>query len=117
MRTIDFLTTIGNVDIVLNPLKFPFAGRSVDTELDYTFQSSKSAIVEAINSRVAISDLNRTTYLRSDWSKNGLVYFLQQKHCGCSNVTLICYRESSEQHYFSIEGEVFAITCALEQTK
>ena len=138
-RTIDLLATVGHAGIVLNPLKFQFAGKSVDftgfcitdqrieplpksyntikdfptlssttdirswfvlinqvgnyaqlwehiepfcpflspkhtfawtSELDHAFQSSKNAIVEAIQAGVEIFDLHRATCLRTDWSKN-----------------------------------------------
>ncbi|XP_066924129.1 uncharacterized protein [Clytia hemisphaerica] len=99
-------------------------------ELDRAFTASKKAIVEAIRSGVEIFDLHLPTCLRTDWSKHGVGYFLQQKHCDCTDVNPICCQDGwritlagsrflkpTEEHYAPIEGEALAITWGLEQTK
>ena len=198
-RAIEFITTVGKAGIILNPLKFQFAGRSADfagfhisderieplpkyynaiknfptptsttdirswfglinqvgnyaqlrehmeafrpflsprqpfewtPELEHSFNASKDAIIKAIQTGVEIFDLHRTTCLRTDWSKHGIGYFLQQKHCNCPEVTPNCCPEGwritlagsrflkpAEEHYAPIEGEALAITWGLEQTK
>lgn len=98
--------------------------------LDAAFQSSKAAIVDAIKTGVEIFDLQLPTCLRTDWSKQGIGYFLLQKHCSCSSKTPDCcsdgwritlagsrFLSSTEQHYAPIEGEALAITWGLEQTR
>ena len=45
-------------------------------ELDATFELSKQCIIDDIKSGVETFDRNRTTCLQTDWSKQGVGYFL-----------------------------------------
>ena len=54
-------------------------------ELDEAFEASKEAIVRAIIKGVEIFDLTKKTCLRPDWSREGIGYFLLQKHCQCAS--------------------------------
>ena len=99
-------------------------------ELNNAFNQSKVIIIDAIKSGVEIFDLEKLTCLRPDWSKQGLGYFLMQKHCTCNSrlpdccttgwkVTLaVCrFLNGAEKNYAVIEGESLAIAWSLEQTK
>ena len=99
-------------------------------ELQSCFEASKTAIIDAIKKGVTIYDLGKRTCLRPDWSKQGVGYYLSQKHCDCPSdlpdccedgwqVTLAGSRflSSAEQRYAPIEGEALAAAWALEQTK
>lgn len=98
--------------------------------LESAFQASKTAIIDAIHKGVEIFELDRPTCLRTDWSKQGIGYFLMQKHCTCSDIQPDCcadgwritlsgsrFLSTAEQHYAPIEGEALAITWALDQTR
>ena len=98
--------------------------------LNQAFIESKEMIIDAIRSGVQIFDLEKLTCLRPDWSKQGLGYFLMQKHCNCNSrlpdccttgwkVTLAGSRflNGAEKNYVAIEGESLAIAWSLEQTK
>ena len=99
-------------------------------KLNQSFNESKEIIIDAIKSGVQIFDLGKLTCLRPDWSKQGLGYFLMQKHCKCNSrlpdccttgwkVTLAGSRflNGAEKNYAAIEGESLAIAWSLEQTK
>ena len=99
-------------------------------ELDNAFQLSKSAIIDAIRLGVEIFDPEKQTCLRPDWSRQGIGYFLLQKHCTCTNglpdccpdgwkITLAGSRflTPTEQRYAPIEGEALAVAWSLEQTR
>ena len=102
-------------------------------EIDAAFNASKDLIVEAIKDGVEIFEYGRKTCLRTDWSKTGVGYFLQQKHCSCAlpkgglpsccdtgwRVVLAGSRflSAAEKNYVAIEGEALAIAWSLEQTK
>ena len=86
-------------------------------ELDDCFVKSKGVIIEAIKLGVQIFDLDRITCLRPDWSKQGIGYFLYQKHCACSGrlpdccqsgwkITLAGSRflSGAEERYAAVEG-------------
>ena len=59
-------------------------------ELDAAFLESKKVIVAEIESRVRIFDKSRPTCLATDWSKEGLGFWLFQKHCRCQPIKLFC---------------------------
>ena len=82
-----------------------------------------------LSTLVEIFDLQRLTCLRTDWSKQGIGYFLLQKHCLCSSKIPDCcpggwrvaiagsrFLSPTEQHYAPIECEALAIAWGLEQT-
>ena len=107
--------------------KTPFSWNS---ELNNAFEESKEKLVNLIKHGVQIFDVERWTCLRPDWSRNGLGYFLLQKHCTCENVTPNCcnngwkitvagsrFLSATESRYAAIEGEALAIVWGLEQTK
>ena len=100
-------------------------------ELDSAFENSKSQILDAIREGVKIFDVNRSTCLRTDWSKKGIGFLLAQKHCECGpddsfgccqdgwKITLAGSRflSSAEKNYAPVEGEALAVAWALEQTR
>ena len=60
-------------------------------ELQHAFEASKQAIIQAIKRGVEIFDIKRKTCLRLDWSKQGIGFYLSQKHCSCdSNLPGCC---------------------------
>ena len=91
---------------------------------------AKKEIVEAIKEGVEIFEPERTTVLSTDWSKQGISYFLSQKHCDCpSRVTTCCVHGwrvtlagsralmPAEANYWPTEGEALAVCWALEDSK
>ena len=99
-------------------------------ELDESFRNSKHAIVEAIKNGVEIFDPERPTKLHTDYSKQGLGFYLAQKHCSCPNLNPSCcengwritlsgsrFLKPPETRYVPIEGECLGVAWALEQTK
>ncbi|QQP41278.1 Uncharacterized protein FKW44_015594 [Caligus rogercresseyi] len=53
-------------------------------------------ISEAIRDGVTIYDPERKTCLRTDWSKEGIGYYLSQKHCECDAQTPDCCNDGGE---------------------
>ncbi len=96
--------------------RFPFSWSS---ELKQAFQASKQEIVKEIREGVEIFDVQRQTWLRSDWSRRGIGCFLLQQHCSCAKITLAGSRflSAAEQRYAAIEGEALAVVWGLEQTR
>ena len=99
-------------------------------ELETAFQLSKNSIIQAVRHGVEIFDPSKTTCLRTDWSRQGIGYFLLQKHCSCSSKTPNCCEDGwkivlagsrflspTEQRYAPIEGEALAAAWGLEQTR
>ena len=99
-------------------------------ELETTFIETKRLIVAAIREGVEIFDPQRPTCLRTDWSKQGIGFYLGQKHCECPIVIPGCcekgwkitlagsrYLRPSEERYAPVEGEALGIAWSLEQTR
>ena len=115
------------------PLLLPKNKFEWTPDIDETFKKSKTLIIKEIKCGVEIYDPSRPTCLRPDWSKQGIGYFLLQKHCSCPElggalpnccdsgwrIFLVGSRflSSAEANYVAIKGEALAVACGLEQTK
>ena len=99
-------------------------------ELDQLFEESKALIIDEIHQGVEIFDKSRLTCLATDWSKDGLGFWLFQKHCSCASskpfccktgwrITLVGSRFTSgaESRYAPIEGEALAVVDALDKAR
>ena len=99
-------------------------------ELDKLFEESKTVIINEIQKGVEIFDKNRPTCLCTDWSKDGVGFWLVQKHCSCiSSVPFCCkfgwkialvgsrFTSATESRYAPIEGEALAVADALKKAR
>ena len=99
-------------------------------QLNEIFEESKSIIISEIHRGVEIYDKNRLTCLITDWSKEGIGFWLFQKHCDCASsrpfcctsgwkITLVGSRFTSgaESRYAPVEGEALAVVDALEKAR
>lgn len=99
-------------------------------ELEESFRNSKQAIIEAIKNGVEIFEPERPTKLHTDYSKQGLGFYLAQKHCSCAELDPSCcengwritlsgsrFLKPPETRYVPIEGECLGVAWALEQTR
>ena len=92
--------------------------------LEKAFQESKQVIVKLERQGVSTFDINRVTCLAPDGCKDGMGFWLLQKHCTCAiNRALVCCPEGwrlvfagsrfctdAEQRYAPIKGEAAAIS-------
>ena len=99
-------------------------------ELDQLFEESKVLIISEIHQGVEIFDKAKPTCLATDWSKDGIGFWLLQKHCSCTSrqpfccktgwkITLVGSRFTSgaESRYAPIEGEALAVVDALDKAR
>ena len=99
-------------------------------ELERAFQASKECIIAEIRHGVEIVDPTKRTFIRPDWCRQGIGYFLSQKQCSCDSCLPDCctdgwrvtlagsrFLTSAEQRYAPIEGEALAVAWGLEQSK
>ena len=99
-------------------------------QLNDLFEESKSLIVSEIYKGVEIYDKNKPTCLVSDWSKEGIGFWLFQKHCECQSSRPFCcntgwkttlvgsrFTSGAETRYAPIEGEALALVDALEKAR
>ena len=59
-------------------------------QLEQCFQESKKVIIKEIENGVQIFDKSKPTVLATDWCKDGLGFWLLQKHCSCSGMKPFC---------------------------
>ena len=94
------------------------------------FDKSKSTIIDLIIEGISIFDKSRSTCLQTDWCKDGIGFWLWQKHCDCHKMTPICcptgwkavfangrFTNPAESRYAPIEGEALAVVFGLEKAK
>lgn len=111
---------------LLKPGK-PFTWNS---QLDDLFNESKAIIIEEIRHGVEIFDKSKPTCLATDWCKDGLGFWLLQKHCECPTISPICchsgwkvtlvgsrFTTGAESRYAPIEGEALAVVDALRKAR
>ena len=100
------------------------------TDLLQAFDASKTEICTRIQEGVRIFDKNRLTCLATDWSKDGIGYWLFQKHCQCPSREIFCCQEGwkvtlvgsrfthpAESRYAPIEGEALAVADTLDKAR
>ena len=99
-------------------------------ELEDIFRESKDVIVQEIERGVRIFDKTKPTCLATDWSKDGIGFWLLQKHCRCTPVRPFCctdgwkvtlvgsrFTHAAESRYAPIEGEALAVVDALDKAR
>ncbi len=99
-------------------------------ELEEALTTSKLHICHAITEGVNIFDRNRPTCLATDWSKDGVGFWLTQKHCRCPSRDPFCCRDgwrvtlvgsrfthAAESRYAPVEGEALAVADALDRAR
>ena len=102
-----------------------------DQSLEEAFQKSKAQIIDLVKDGISTFDIERTTCLAPDWSKEGMGFLLLQKYCSCANDKApTCCSEGwhlvfagsrfctpAESRYAPIEGEAAAIAWALHKCR
>ena len=99
-------------------------------QLNGLFEESKYLIISEIRKGVEIFNKTKLTCLATDWSKEGIGFWLFQKHCSCLSskpfccktgwkITLVGSRFTSgaESRYAPIEGMALAVVDALEKAR
>lgn len=103
---------------------------SWDESHQRAFDDSKTSIVNEIHHGVQIFDKSKPTCLATDWSRDGIGFWLFQKHCPCPSNDLFCCKEGwkitlvgsrfthpAESRYAPIEGEALAVADALDKAR
>ena len=98
--------------------------------LDHLFRESKSQIINEIHKGVEIYDKTKPTCLVTDWSKEGIGFWLFQKHCDCPSSRPFCcktgwkitlvgsrFTSAAESRYAPVEGEALAVVDALHKAR
>ena len=99
-------------------------------ELNTAFEESKTAIIKEMEQGVRLFEPSRSTCLMTDWSTDGIGFFMMQKYCDCTAKTPTCCKDgwqlclvgsrfthAAESRYAPVEGEALAVVYALHQTR
>ena len=99
-------------------------------ELKDIFLESKDVIVQEIERGVSTFDKTKPTCIATDWSNEGIGFWLFQKHCQCSPIGPICcndgckitldgsrFTHAADSRYAPIESEALAVTDALDKAR
>ena len=99
-------------------------------DLEKSFTFAKDEIVKSICDGVKYFDVKRWTCLATDWSRQGVGFFLMQKWCDCSQLHPKCCNEGwklvlaggrftrpAESRYSPVEGELLAVVEGLNKAK
>ena len=100
-------------------------------ELQLLFEEAKQHIAELVKEGVKIFDMTRPTCLATDWCRQGVGFFLMQKHCQCMGpvVPTCCatgwklvfaggkFSTPAESRYAPVEGEALAVVVALYKAR
>jgi hypothetical protein len=102
-----------------------------DESLNQLFLESKEKIVQLVKDGVKSFEVGRPTMLTPDWSKDGVGFLLEQKHCDCTMdeaphcgpyhwklVNAVSrFLTDSETRFAPVEGEAAALVYALESNR
>ena len=102
-----------------------------DENLDDLFNKSKNIIKEKAIEGIKTYDIQKTTCLQTDWSRQGIGYLLLQKNCNCKPISnpTCCkdgwqlvfagsrFTKGAEANYSPTEGEALAVAWSLEHAK
>ena len=99
-------------------------------ELEDIFRESKDVIVKEIQRGVRIFDKTKPTCIATDWSNEGIGFWLFEKHCRCSPIIPFCcndawkitlvgsrFTHAAESRYAPIEDEALAVADALDKAR
>ena len=100
-------------------------------ELQRLFEEAKQHIVELVKEGVKIFDMTKPTCLATDWCRQGVGFFLMQKHCQCQGpiIPTCCatgwklvfaggkFSTPAESRYAPVEGEALAVVVALYKAR
>ena len=99
-------------------------------ELNRTFELAKEEIISSVTEGVKHFDVERWTCLATDWSRQGIGFFLMQKWCDCSHLHPKCcnngwklvlaggrFTKPAESRYSPVEGEMLGVVEGLHKAK
>ena len=99
-------------------------------ELSEKFELAKGEIIKAVTEGVRHFDVTRQTCLATDWSRQGIGFFLLQKWCECDQLHPRCcvdgwklvlawgrFTKLAESRYSPVEGKLFAVADALYKAR
>jgi hypothetical protein len=101
-----------------------------DSALQRLFEESREHISKSVLEGITRYEKDRWTAVCTDWSKQGLGFFMSQKYCSCLNITPVCceggwrvcmvgssFTSPAEYKYAPIEGECLGVANALHKTR
>ena len=101
-----------------------------DDNLQQIFTKSRDELVKVATQGLNYYDASLRTALVTDWSKTGIGFLVVQKHCKCTENSILCcsggwklvycndrFLDKAEINYAPIEGESLSISWALRKAR
>ena len=101
-----------------------------DDNLQNIFERSRIALVKVATEGLAYYDITKRTAVVCDWSKVGIGFLLLQKHCECTDDSILCcsggwklaycndrFLDPAEENYAPIEGEALGVSWAMKKAR
>ena len=101
-----------------------------DEALEKLFEESREHIGNSVLEGITRYDKSRWTAVVTDWSKQGMGYFMSQKYCRCLEITPVCcqdgwkvcmvgssFTSSAKSNYALIKGECLSVANTLNKTR
>ena len=89
-----------------------------DERLQKLFEEAREEIVTKVETGVKMFEMDKVTCLATDWSKEGVGFFMFQKNCDCKTVKIGCCKDGwqvvlagsrflrqNEKNWCPVEGE------------
>ena len=100
-------------------------------DLQQLFEDSKTQLITAVQDGIRAFNINRTTCIQCDWSKDGIGYLLLQKYCHCpeEQAPICCpegwklvyagsrFTTATERRYAPTEGEALSVAWSLNHAR
>ena len=133
-NNLNYCTKVKEIIGEFRPMLSPKTKFEWDKTKDERFERVKRMLIEQARDGVRQFSMKSWTVLETDYSKEGLGYCLKQKRCNCplreGKIDLTCcdngyrtvmcgsrFTSSAEANYAAVEGELLALTWALESTE
>ena len=71
----------------------PSAAFYWDERLQKLFEEAREEIVTKVEAGVKMFEMDKVTCLATDWSKEGVGFFMFQKSCDCQDIKIGCCKE------------------------
>ena len=117
--------------IPISDLLKPVTPLHSDDNLEQLFEESKTAITTEIANGMKIFNQTKPTCLASDWSRDGICFWLFQKYCLCPSTDHFCCRHgwkitlvgsrfthpAESNRYTPIKREALVVADALDKAR
>ena len=130
VNQVSFAFSMKDTMAPLRELLWPSAEFYWNEGLQKLFEEAREEIVTKVEAGVKMFEMDKVTCLATDWSKEGVGFFMFQKNCDCQAVKIGCCKDGwqvvlvgsrflrqNEKNWCLGEGEGLSVVYALHKTR